>query len=374
MVLTCEGRSVNFSAQTNEQKTITFFSYLIYTSTAATWKTVTLAVLSVLALVLNSIVIAWRCRRRNRRTNHSILAINLALSDILIAVTSCLRIAATMAANSWCQTGNTLLSAWLCDVAFLIGTAASETSVIFIFTIALFGFKEIVGCCGKTRETSKCTVLSVIVIEWITAIALTIGLHHPGPTWNTNHSVNWINCGMFVILPYNELQLKTGIVKTLGSLLIIFVGAFLYFKILLVARKRKVTDQKIRFRLLNLVVVSGALGLLLITWSFYVLVNAKSDYATLAKNKGFLLTFQTLGLLLPLLAVLNPFLYTFVTKASLEKIRVGLKRLVSASGKLDGETDQVIQGEDRASYGSDLTTKLFPATTTLTEICMEKDS
>ena len=373
MVLMCEGRSVNVSAQTNEQKTLTFFSYLIYTSTAATWKTVTLAVLSVLALVLNSIVIAWRCRGRNRRTNHSILAINLALSDILIAVTSCLRIAATMTANSWCQTGN-MLSAWLCDVAFHIGDAASITSVTFLFTIALFGFKEIVGYCGKRRETSKCTVLSVVVLQWTIAIVSTFGLHHPGLTWNKNHSVNWMNCGMFVVLPYNKIQVKTGFVKTLGSLLIIFVGAFLYFRILFVARKRKITDQNIRFRLLNLVVVSGALGLLLIAWGLYVLANANRDYTTLGKNKSFLLVFQTVGLLLPILAVLNPFLYTFVTKASLEKIRVGLKRLVSASGKLDGETDQVIQGEDRASYGSDLTTKLFPATTTLTEICMEKDS
>ena len=120
---------------------------------------------AVLAAFLNILVIVARCRTARHRTSPlSMLLINLATSDFLLATGKILYLITARIVASWCSE-TTVVSKSLCFAAYLLSNMSCSMTTLTSATIASFGFKEIVGCCccSSGRNSKRQAQLDALI-------------------------------------------------------------------------------------------------------------------------------------------------------------------------------------------------------------------
>ena len=101
----------------------------------------------------------------------SMLLINLATSDFLLATGKILYLITARIVASWCSE-TTVMSKSLCFTAYLLSNMSCSMTTLTSATIASFGFKVIVGCCCcSSGRNSKRQVFVILTFTWLISIA-----------------------------------------------------------------------------------------------------------------------------------------------------------------------------------------------------------
>ena len=200
----CDG----FKVQANDSETdpspfeierrFTFIFYNVIASRPAV--AVGLLLISSLAILFNVVAIVWRCS--SNRSPHSILVINLALSDTLLSLGRILLVAVMKRRKKWCAYVS-IFTARLCWTSRVIAKASLSLSTMLYVMIIVLGFMQIVGCCGRRISAGKRSLSILLVLEWLISFALsTYGALHSYSYKQLfyeshNISMNLAKCGTF---------------------------------------------------------------------------------------------------------------------------------------------------------------------------------
>ena len=198
----CESFMMNYSGPDQSPFKIelpfTFLFYNIIASRPAV--AVGLLLISGLAILFNVVVIVWRCS--SNRNPHSILIINLALSDILLSLGRILIVAVMKLRKKWCAYVS-ILTARLCWTSNVIAQAAIFLFAMLYVMIIVLGFMQIVGCCGRRISAGKRSLSILLVLEWLMSFAVSMYWTLRSHSYNQllhgsrNISMTYTTCGAY---------------------------------------------------------------------------------------------------------------------------------------------------------------------------------
>ena len=281
--------------------------------------------LAVLAAFLNVLVIVARCRSARHRTSPlSMLLINLATSDFLLATGKILYLITARIVASWCSE-TTVMSKSLCFAAYLLSNMSCSMTTLTSATIASFGFKEIVGCCCcSSGRNSKRQVLVILTFTWLISIAYAAamikndGSHLTSIEINGSSFIDWHICWVYDMAPaHNATAAHRDIATICAYFVFVFGITALYSTIVSVVYcTSKAKDTQFRSRLgwtlMTTVFISVPLVSVQIIWNLLLISNA-DDLGKFLKHKfatylGIVADFSLLSV-----ALLNTLLFTILT-------------------------------------------------------------
>eukprot|EP00118_Oscarella_pearsei_P019083 m.199858 g.199858 ORF g.199858 m.199858 type:complete len:419 (+) comp39580_c0_seq4:590-1846(+) len=319
----CEADAVNDSLEP-----LAVFSYFKYTTVTHSGVKSSLWIILLLAVISNVGVIIHRGRWRGKRggkdrqmTSLSILLINLAASDLFIAIGKILFLAAVQTTNSWCEEA-TEGTKRLCFGAFLFSTVACSMTMLMVVTVAALFFKELVGCCKQPRNTSRLTIGVIVLVDWILSIVYFV--FHRAFSFSEDVTLpggtkinNWHNCWAYDTAADSALHR----IRDLVSISFILFGCFMVGLLFLASlasvyyKNIKWTSQfrsRIGFTLISVTVTSLVLGILQTSWSLYFVIHS-SEVKDLIHHPRIQRTAIAVSFFTPFLSLLNPLLFTVFT-------------------------------------------------------------
>ena len=132
-------------------------------------------VLAISAVFLNALVIAARCRYSRYRTSPlSLLLVNLAASDFLLATGKIVFLVTAQLVTSWCDEATDTTKNFCYGASILSNISISMTTLMWI-AVSSFAFREIVGCffCSIS-PTSKRSTGGILFILWLLSVAYAV--------------------------------------------------------------------------------------------------------------------------------------------------------------------------------------------------------
>ncbi|XP_065829625.1 uncharacterized protein [Oscarella lobularis] len=324
MSSSCFNYTLNVSFE-NSNNSRLFFSYLRYCTTNEPWVKLTLWIVSGLAIICNVGVIIWRVNR-SRVTNLSIVIINLAISDCLVAVSHLIYLSALLTIGDWLDEPS-LLTASLCSVSSATYRFSSRLTGSVCATIAALGLKEL--CCYK-RSTKRSFVIGILIAEWVIGVVLTgatAKYFRDELTWSSsvrNRTMNWIMCWSHDAIGQGKsIAVLSTFVAFTGLIAVSYLGV-----IVLLCRwstgRQRTQAKPVILRLGVVIFVTAGVVSINVGSDIYIMRN-KTEYASF-DSELFRSFEMVVALSTPFLAVLNPFLYTLVTKPMLISLRGALFR------------------------------------------------
>ncbi|XP_065827486.1 uncharacterized protein [Oscarella lobularis] len=309
-----------------------FFSWLTYKSVTNRWISLTVCIMCALSVICNAAVIAWRCKQR-RGSIVSFLIVNLAVADCAIAAAKMFFLAALLTSNSWCQAVDTVLSS-LCFIGYLIFHLSSKMNSLILVTVALVELKELCNCFSIRQDIMKFLIISLVCLEWL-LMALYTGFTAKRYfdelfTDENNKTINWNSCwSASTDGPYGTHKTSDVLFISVSSSLV-FLSIIAYAVILIhLFRKRRHLSveternerfyNQLRFRLSVIMLVNGILILFLFAWDGYAMSH-RENYSSFADNRNVRALYTATIITVPLISLVNPFLYTFFSKSFLRKL------------------------------------------------------
>ena len=131
--------------------------------------------LAISAIFLNALVIAARCRYSRYRTSSvSLLLVNLAASDFLLATGKIVFLVTTQLVTSWCDEA-TDTTKNLCYGVHILPNISISMMILLWLAVSSFALREIVGCfCCSISPTSKHSTSAILFILWLFSVAYAV--------------------------------------------------------------------------------------------------------------------------------------------------------------------------------------------------------
>ncbi|XP_065843515.1 uncharacterized protein [Oscarella lobularis] len=311
------------------------FSELKYTTVIRPGIEESLWTLAILAAFFNALVIAARCKTSHYRTSSlSVLLINMAASDLVLAIGKVLFLANARLVVHWCDEATTTMKR-LCYVSYVFSNISSAMTALLSMTIASIGFKEIVGCfcCRDSfRNTSNRRPIAVILsVNWLLSITYATLM-----TITNRRDVTLIEIGGRSFLDWHvcwandmapsahRFSFYRDIVTIVCYFFVVIAVTCLYTTIVsVVYYTRKAKETQFRSRLgwtiMTTVFVSVPLVLVQLVWNSLLVWNTgdlegflHNDYTTYL---GTVSNFSLLSV-----AMVNPLLFTLLAMTCWRKI------------------------------------------------------
>ncbi|XP_065829046.1 uncharacterized protein [Oscarella lobularis] len=299
---------------------------------------------AVFAIVGNLLVIAWRCTRskEERYSAISILVLSLAVADFVYGVRLLLYDVALYMTSNWCQTDAVLR---LCHAALLLAVPSNFAMWFLTVTIAVLWFRSVVGFGCSPVNTSRSTVVGVLVFEGLTVAALSVFIDisdYVFIDWNGFRFVDWTQCGpgadtyRLSALGKRKSEIITVVYVSTGLAIIVFVATLyaIFFFRLFCQRLRRRRQGFQRTSRGNSVFVGGLGTRLTIIvfleiftlsdspWRVFQCLTDSSVNETLNESEQKSVTLVG-AVVSPLYAPLHPLLYTIMTRPFLSCLYKG---------------------------------------------------
>ena len=287
-----------------------------------------LLLISGLAILFNVAVIVWRCS--SNRSPHSILVINLALSDILLSLGRILLVAVMKRRKNWCAYVS-LLMARLCWTSRVIANAAIFLWAMLYVTIIFLGFMQIVGCCGRRISAGKRSLGILLVVEWLISFALSTSGELHSYTYNQllheshNISIGLAKCGTFFQFgEYPSHRLGQVITDSSYFFVAIAMTSFYIATVVFVCRKlrdnRQIRNQE-GIRLMTAIFLVSIPLLLFTSLNAYLMANSKRGFE-ISKSVSFQDFFAATMFVPSIVSFFGPFIYTFSTSVFRRRLKI----------------------------------------------------
>ena len=286
-----------------------------------------LLLISGLAILFNVAVIVWRCS--SNRSPHSILVINLALSDTLLSLGSILIVVVMKGRKKWCAYIS-ILMARLCWTSRVIANAAIFLWAMLYVTIILLGFMQIVGCCGRRISAGKRSLSILLVVEWLISFALSVCIILKSYTYNQllheshNISMSFARCGAYLLLGEHFSRLEL-VINSFYFVIAIAMASFYIATVIFVCRKlrgsRQIRNQE-GIRLMTAIFLVSIPLLLFTSWNAYLMANAKKAFQ-MSESATFQDFFAATMFVVPsIISFFGPFIYTFSTSSFRRRLKM----------------------------------------------------
>ena len=255
-----------------------------------------------LAVVCNFGVIivrckCWRGKYYGETSPVSILLVNLAVSDILMASGKIAFLIIMKLSNAWCQEATKTIT-HLCFSAFTLSLISSAMSEFIILTIAALGYKQIAGC--HSACTRKRTIAAVLFLVWTSAIVipivigtdkilrkftLTTGIEFE------SQIINWRRCWAYDVFPHNSAErYEDWISLSLYGAVTVAIGVLLTATVTATCcqtnKRQYLQIKQLICRLASVVATSLSLTLLQISWDVFLLVT-EQNFSSLSNQTHF---------------------------------------------------------------------------------------
>ena len=310
------------SMQNTSQLALSCFEY---SQTTLPWKEYSIGAMSVLGIILNVAVIAWRLKRGSSQgcvAHWSLLIINLATADGLFALSRITSIAAMKVAGTWFQ-DVTALTKGLCVTSFIINHFSVVQSVLIMAGVALLAVRESIGLCGTRKRNPMSGVKGLLISFWImnVAYAVTFSFFVDYTIGGKNGSrvISWSTCWDFFIpnRDYQPTNLTTAVILT-----VLIAGVLMSYTVIFFAIKKYEASSMISLvgiKLLTIVFVDGILNLFVVVWSLFCLLQYENK--TSLMSPGEVATNIASAYAVSMAALLNPILYTLLDKSVWNRCR-----------------------------------------------------
>ena len=305
---------------------LTFIFYEVITSRPGV--AVGLLLISGLAILFNVVVIVWRCS--SNRSPHSILVINLALSDVFLSLGRILIVAVMKRRKNWCAYVS-ILMAHLCWTSRVIATASLSLWTMLYVTIIFLGFMQIVGCCGRRIVAGKRSLSILLVLEWLVSFALSMYCPLKSYTYNQflhkshNISMSFARCGTYFLLGENSSESRLEqVINSFYFVIAIAMASFYIATVIFVYRKlrgnRQIRNQE-GIRLMTAIFLVSIPLLLFTSWNAYLMANVKKALE-ISKSSTFQDFFAATMFVPSIISFFGPFIYTFSTSSFRRRLKM----------------------------------------------------
>ena len=301
------------------------FSEFKYTTLTKPGVEVAFWVLAISAVFLNALVIAARCHSRYRTSPLSLLFVNLAASDLLLATGKIVFLVTAQLVTSWCDEA-TDTTKNLCYGAYILSNISISMTTLMWIAVSSFAFREIVGCfCCSISPTSKRSTGAILFILWLFSVAYAVYMTLSySRVQNFTIEVggrsflNWHMCWAYDMAPSgDEAAARRDLILMSFYAAIVIAVIVLYLTVVIVVyctAKAKETQFRSRlgWTLMTAILVELPLVFVQIAWNFLLVLNAdelgdllQRSYAT---NLGIAADFSIISV-----ALLTPLLFTVLT-------------------------------------------------------------
>ena len=282
-------------------------------------------VLAISAVFLNALVIAARCRYSRYRTSPlSLLLVNLAASDFLLATGKIFFLVTAQLATSWCDEA-TDTTKNLCYGGFILSNISIAMTTLMWLAVSSFAFREIVGCfCCSITPTSKRSTGAILFILWLFSVAYAVYMtlsytrvHNFRIEVGGRSFLSWHMCWAYDMAPSDDEAARRDLILLSFYTAIVIAAFVLYLTVVIVVyctTKAKETQFRSRlgWTLIMAILVAVPLVFVQIVWNFLLLLNAdelgdllERSYAT---NLGIAADFSTISV-----ALWTPLQFTVLT-------------------------------------------------------------
>ena len=284
-------------------------------------------VLAILAIILNALVIAARCRYSRYRTSPlSLFLVNLAASDFLLATGKIFFLVAAQLVTSWCDEA-TDTTKNLCYGAHILSNISISMTSLMWLAVSSFAFKEIVGClCCSISPTSKRSTSAILLILWLFSVAYAVYMtlsytrvQNFTIEYGGRSFLNWHTCWAYDMAPSgDEAAARRDLILLSFYAAIVIVVIVLYLTVVIVVyctTKAKETQFRSRlgWTLMTAILFAVPLVLVQLVWNYLLVLNADELGDLLersyAKNLGIAADFSLISV-----ALLTPLQFTVLTK------------------------------------------------------------
>ena len=319
---------------------------------------VSMWIVSVLVILFSASVIVWRCRKRTY-SSQSVLIINLAVSDALMGLGRILRVETFRMAHIWCTSASNSIFK-LCYVTSMVSNIPIAMMCILFLAIPFYGIEKV--CCIRRKQTVRRFLYGLMAVGWIFSVSVWIS-ELPKEFKRRailNFTIDWTHCAAYSL---HEHIFGTALQLTLLCILLI-VTALSYFVIAAAVSRRMGKEQfylQAKRQLITIVLSMTALLGFEFGWKVYLLLYQRlHNYDAKLRGSESFRTAYKISMFVPLgIALLNPFLYTFWNKITLER---HLKRLGCPCHKgnkdENGELDACNSIDTQSNDSEE--TRLFP--------------
>ena len=303
---------------------------------------IVLPIISIVGLFINIAVIAIILTDREmRRTTASIYIVNLAVADILVLVIGVpLWIYQLVSKNS---------EDWSCQLTFGL---SYSTSVVSVITLAIISYDRY-RCVMKpfNQETGKRFAIKVVFSCWLVGTVLAVPFFSGYKA--SHHTVTFQISAFCVYTRFFRQEVMVG--KLIVIVILIILSTYFYFRLCRVAKVQAVLikrDMDIMNRITqnnndqqNMCKKKGhkimkatktlgfILGAMILCWMPFLIISIIDSFDVSLFS---VFTLKLLGTITYLNSILNPIIYTFMTRAfktSITKRFFGFKRRLSRTSK-----------------------------------------
>ena len=293
-------------------------------------------------------------------SSQSVLILNLAVSDALMGLGRILRVETFRMAHIWCTSAsNSIIH--LCYVTSMVSSIPLAMMCILFLAIPLYGIEKV--CCIRRKQTVRRFLYGLMAVMWIISVLVWVTSNWPKDfktRATLNFTIDWTHCAGYSL---NEHLHGTVTRLTLLCILLVMT-ALSYYVISAVVSRQMGREQfylQAKRQLITIVLSMTALIGFEFGWKVYLLLYQRSHYydANSRGSESFRTAYK-ISMFVPLgIALLNPFLYTFWNKITLER---HLKRLGCPCHKgnkdENGELDACNSIDTQSNDSEE--TRLFP--------------
>ena len=289
----------------------------------------------------------------------SILLINLAFSDLLIAVGKIFFLVTIRIAKNCCQV-TTKTMRKMCFVAFELSTIGGGTTTAILLVFAAYGYVQIIGCCNTIRRISMKTTVVVLLLVWAIGIAQGIpvisGMHVTIKT-KRREILDWHICWAYDTFPRSAFNRYRDFVSVSGYILATTTVGILYTATVAFTYCRANSayahlHTQIGFRLISVVLTNVLLVLVQTSWDMILLTN---DIESMLNKKYFQYLAVLVTFSVSFLSLTNSVILTVSTADCWKAIKRTIFRL-----KPKRNCEQKTTGSSSTLARVDETTSLFP--------------